>query len=107
MEPHVWSIIQGAESIVLSLLEAQDKVDSGNIWKKLVIPIPRDALFNEINEALFLAEEQLLDFAVSNFYSINPEPQSEDVATYYAKRTPEDSRIDPARSIEEQFDFIK
>ncbi|HGY9624955.1 formyltransferase family protein [Pseudomonas putida] len=106
--PHIWEVIAGAETIVLSLLEAKDKVDSGDIWKKLDVPIPRDALFHEINEAIFLAEEKLLDYAVKNFDIIVPTPQSDDdVATYYSRRVPENSRIDPERTIAEQFDLLR
>jgi len=33
--PHIWEILNGEETITLSLLEAGDKVDSGRIWKKM------------------------------------------------------------------------
>lgn len=56
MEPHIWAITNGAESVTLSLLEAEDKVDSGRIWKKMILAIPRHALWHEINESLFNAE---------------------------------------------------
>lgn len=105
--PHIWEIAQGAESIVLTLLEAQDPVDSGAIWQKLHIPIPKDALFDEINELLFQAEEKMLDFAVENFDNIQPVQQLEEGASYYPRRTPEHSRVDPAKSIEQQFDLLR
>lgn len=105
--PHVWGILQGAESITLSLLEAQDAVDSGAIWHKLNIPIPKDYLFSEINEALFSAEEKMLNFAVENFDLIQPVEQLSNEASYCRRRTPEDSRIDPVRSIEDQFDLLR
>jgi methionyl-tRNA formyltransferase len=34
--PHIWAITNGAESVTLSLLEAEDQVDSGRIWKKMI-----------------------------------------------------------------------
>lgn len=105
--PHIWEIVQGAEAIVLTLLEAQDEVDSGAIWHKLHIPIPRHALFDEINEALFLAEERMLNFAVENFEKIKPTTQPSDGATYYPQRLPGNSRVDPGLSIEEQFDLLR
>lgn len=106
--PHVWEIIGGAETITLSLLDAADSVDSGRIWKKLQIPIPKHALWDEINQALFEAEIDLIDFAVEHFDSVRPEPQDSTVdATYHPRRTPDDSRIDPHRNIAEQFDQIR
>ena len=39
--PHIWQILEGAEEIIISLLEAADKVDSGRIWKQLKFPVPK------------------------------------------------------------------
>lgn len=106
--PHVWEILGGATSLTVTLLEAADKVDSGRIWKKVTVPVPLHALWDEINELLFAAELDLIDFAVDNFRDITPTPQSDDVEpTYYRRRTPEDSRIDPNLSLSEQFDRLR
>ena len=51
--PHIWSVLNNEESIVLSLLEAESSVDTGKIWKKLIIKLDGSELFNEINEKLF------------------------------------------------------
>lgn len=106
--PHVWEIAQGAEEITLSLLEAEDKVDSGRIWKKLRIQVPRHALWDEINRLLFEAEIALLEFAVENFHVIEPQAQQDDGnASYYPRRTPQHSQVDPSKTIVEQFDLIR
>jgi methionyl-tRNA formyltransferase len=44
---------------------------------------------------------------VARFEQIEPRAQAADGATYYRKRTPEDSRIDPQRPIAEQFDLLR
>ena len=106
--PHIWEIASGATHMTLSLLEAQDKVDSGKIWKKLHIPVPPTALWNEINHLLFTAEVQLMDFALESFSRIEPRDQPADVEpTYFRLRTPNDSWIDPHRTIAEQFGLIR
>lgn len=106
--PHIWEIIGGAEEITLSLLEAKDKVDSGRIWRKVRLPIPKDALWDEINERLFCAEIELIDFAVREFSSIMPVEQDMSIEpTYYPRRSPSDSQIDPSQSIASQFDRIR
>ncbi len=106
--PHIWEILQGAEEITLSLLEAEDQVDSGRIWKKVRILIPKHALWAEINDLLFKAEIDLIDYAVHNFDRVEPLSQSDDVTpNYYPRRTPKDSLIDPRKSLQEQFDLIR
>lgn len=106
--PHVWEILTGSEVITLSLLEAEDKVDSGRVWQKLDIPVPKDALWDEINHLIFKGEIELINFAVQNLGSISPTLQKQTAyATYYPRRTPEDSRIDVNKSIAEQFDLIR
>lgn len=106
--PHIWEIVGGAEAITLSLLEAEDKVDSGRICKKQAIPIPKHALFDEINALLFAAEIDLIDFAVAHLEDIAPVAQATDVEpTYFRRRTPEDSRLDPDASLAAQFDQIR
>lgn len=106
--PHIWELSKGAQHITLSLLEAEDKVDSGRIWRKLQIPVPANALWDEINELLFSAELELIDYAVANAARVEPQEQPLGGDTpHYPRRTPNDSRIDPARSIAEQFDLIR
>lgn len=106
--PHIWRLIEGADEITLSLLEAEDKVDSGRLWKKLNFPIPKHALWDEINAHLFDAEIKLIDFAVSEFEQIRPTMQDPSIEpSYYPRRTPADSQIDPSQSIASQFDRIR
>lgn len=106
--PHIWEIVAGADKITLSLLEAEDKVDSGRIWKKKSIPIPKGALWNEINELLFDAEIELIDAAVQEFETIVPTLQDPNIEpNYYRLRTPSDSQIDPQQSIADQFNRIR
>jgi len=105
--PHIWSIINGEEKITLSLLEAADKIDSGDIWKKIKITIPNTALYEEINKLIFSAELELMDFAIENFLRIIPYEQPAIEPSYYSKRMPQDSEINIYKSIDEQFDLIR
>jgi methionyl-tRNA formyltransferase len=106
--PHIWQILDGAEEITLSLLEAEDKVDSGRIWKKLQIPIPKHALWDEINTSLFEAEIALIDYAVHNFGQLTPKIQDPNIQpNYYSRRKPSHSRIDPTLSIASQFNQLR
>ncbi|MGJ8648957.1 MAG: formyltransferase family protein [Opitutaceae bacterium] len=106
--PHIWKIVQGLGHFTVTLLEAEDKVDSGDIWHQVEVSVPQDALWDEINAQLFEAECLLMDFAAENFETVIPRPQDSNVEpTYYPKRTPADSEIDPNKSIADQFDLIR
>lgn len=106
--PHIWSIIEGAGEITLSLLEAEDQVDSGRIWQQISFPVAAHALWNEINANLFSAEMELLDYAVQNFANIQPRQQDPSIEpSYYPRRSPTDSNIDPEKSITSQFNNIR
>lgn len=106
--PHIWQIIGGAETITLSLLEAEDAVDSGRLWKQITFPLPKHALWDEINEILFAAEIELIDYAVNAFDAVIPTPQNKTIEpSYFPRRGPADSRVDPEGSIASQFDRIR
>ncbi|OUS07656.1 UDP-glucuronic acid dehydrogenase [Rhodobacterales bacterium 52_120_T64] len=106
--PHIWQIVEGATEITVSLLEAEDVVDSGDIWKKLAVHIPLNALWNEINHVIFEAELELMSFAIGQFDLVTPQTQEAAIApTYYSRRTPKDSKLDANLSIQDQFDQIR
>jgi len=106
--PHIWQILEGSKEVTCSLLEAEDKVDSGRIWKKVYFDVPPTALWDEINARLFAAELTLMDFAVMNFHTIQPKPQPIDIVpSYYPRRTPDDSMLNVDMSIRSQFDRIR
>lgn len=106
--PHIWEIVNGADHITLSLLEAEDKVDSGRIWAKQTIEVPNHALWDEINHLLFTAELGLIDLAVKNFGQLSPQHQPDLASTtYYPRRTSQDSQLDPHKTIAEQFNQMR
>lgn len=106
MSPHVWALIGGARELVLTLLDARDPVDSGDIWQQRRIPLQGGELYDEINAALFDAELELMSWAIDHCDGARPRPQSGE-PSFYRRRTPEDSRIDPQRPIAEQFDLLR
>lgn len=106
--PHIWQLLEGKTKITISLLEAGEAVDSGYIWKKLIVSVPKGALWDEINHIIFEAELALMDFAAQEFNLVTPQPQSDTVlSTYYRRRTPDDSKLNPNLSIRNQFDLIR
>jgi methionyl-tRNA formyltransferase len=104
--PLVWQLLEGRNDIVVTLLEAVDKVDGGAIWHQEKLHFAGHELVDEINAALFGAELALMNFAVANVKTIQPRPQ-EGKPSYYRRRTPEDSRLDPHRSLADQFNLLR
>ena len=105
--PLVWQIIEGSNSIPITLLEAEDKVDSGIIWEKRFVKLEGHETYNEINSKIFPEKIKLMDFAIEHFNDINPIPQANIEPTYFPKRMPKDSEIDVEKSISEQFDLLR
>jgi len=105
--PHIWDILDGKNELTLSLLEAKDSVDSGDIWKKKLIRLQGNELYNEINKLLFHAELELITWACENYQTCLPEKQSEETVSYHRKRTCEDSELDVSKSIKEQFNLLR
>lgn len=106
--PHIWEIIGGASEITLSLLEVAERLDSGDIWEKSKVQILETDLYDDINKKIFDAELLLMDFAVGNIEKIKPSKQDFSIkATYYKKRTPEDSELDIKKSIEGNFNLLR
>jgi methionyl-tRNA formyltransferase len=105
--PHVWAVVNGKNKLTLSLLEAEDKVDTGAIWKKVNITLDGSELYDEINKKLFDAELQLITWACENVDSVVPVLQDESATNYLRKRTPEDSEIDISQCLESQFNLLR
>lgn len=104
--PHIWSILDGADHLSVTLLDAADPVDSGSIWHQLRLPLVGNELHDEINAALFAAEIQLLQWAIENCQKTLPVPQTGE-PTYYRRRRPADSQIDVDMTLREAFDLIR
>lgn len=105
--PMVWTIVEGRNRVVVSLIEAADNVDTGAVWAKTSIELQGHEVFDEINTLYFSAIVDLLNTAVRDVETSQPVPQDDRQATWRRRRTLQDSRIDPEKSIAEQFDLLR
>jgi methionyl-tRNA formyltransferase len=106
MSPHVWQILEGQTELVVTLLEAADALDSGDIWHQQRVLVPRTALHDEIHTLLFEAELELMTWALVHNRTVQPRRQT-GVETIYRKRHPEDSRIDLGTSLGDAFNLLR
>lgn len=105
--PHVWAVLGGANQIIVKLLDAADPVDSGAIWLTTKFTLSGHELLPEIHTKLFAAELSLMNQVVEQFDSIKPVPQEGEPGLFMPKRLPEDSQLDPNKTIAEQFDLLR
>lgn len=106
MSPHIWQILQGQDRLVVTLLNAEDELDSGDIWHQELVRFDGTELHEEIHDRLFKAELTLMTWALEHCDSSTPRQQSGE-PTFFRKRSPEDSRIDPSRPLAESFDLLR
>ena len=104
--PLEWQIANGASNITVSLIAADDEIDAGPIFAQETFAVHRHELRTEIEEKLYAAELRLMNRAMAASPPLEFRPQ-EGAPTHYRRRTPDDSRLDPTRSISDQFDILR
>lgn len=105
--PVIWQVLEGRKKIMVTLLEAEDKVDTGHIWLQKPFTLEGHELYDEINKKHHDATLELMTEAIERYGEIKPRPQAVEGASYYPKRTPGDSRLDPDKSIAEQMGLLR
>lgn len=104
--PMTWQILEGKNTIFVSLFEAADKADSGNVYLRDYILLEGTELIDEWRELLgHKVNEMAIEF-INQLPNVKGEVQDGD-ASYYQKRTPEDSKLDVNKTIEEQFNLLR
>ena len=106
MSPHVWQILEGRTEVVVTLLEAVDALDAGDIWHQETMRIPRTALHDEIHATLFETELRLMTWALQHHATVQPRAQSGS-GSFYRKRNPGDSQIALCTPIGEAFNLLR
>ena len=106
--PLTWQILDGASRIPVTLFEATDEVDSGTIYAKRWINFGGHELINELRDLQGRLTQELCCWFVDNY----PNSLSEAVEQYgqesfYPRRRPEDSELDPNKTIAEQFNLLR
>lgn len=104
--PLTWQILEGKSEIPLTLFEATEKVDSGDIYIQDTIIFKGHELIDELHEKQGNKTiEMIMNFL--DFYPKIMARKQSGQQTFYAKRTPQDSRLDPKKTIEEQFGLLR
>lgn len=104
--PLTWQVLEGKNIIPVTLIEATENVDSGDIYAKEFIHLEGHELLDEIKNQQGLKTIKLINDFIENYPSVKATSQ-EGESTYYPKRTPKDSKLNINKSIKEQFNLLR
>ena len=107
--PLTWQIIEGKSEITITLFEAvPDKVDAGTIFLQKTMRFKGDELVDELRDIQAVATFDLcIDFVRMYPEIIKKGKAQVGTSSYYSKRKPKDSELDPRKSIIEQFNLLR
>lgn len=104
--PTTWQILEGKNEIPLTLFEAVDDVDAGEIYGEGGITLEGHELIHEVREKEGEAIIALALRFVDAYPNIPGRPQAGEESVY-PKRTPKDSELDPKKPLTELFNQLR
>ena len=104
--PLTYQILSGKNEIPVTLFEANEKIDGGNIYLKDVLVLDGDELIEEIRKKLTLVMFNLIRTFLEKADKIKGVPQHNN-GSYYPKRTQNDSKLDLDVPLRNQFNLLR
>ncbi len=104
--PLTWQILEGKNRIVLTLFEAADEVDSGAIYAQAELVFEGHELVDELRARLAAASNELVLRFAKMWPDVTPRAQHGE-PTFYARRRPVDSKLDPDRPLRDSFNLLR
>lgn len=104
--PIAWQILEGNNKIPISLFEANERVDAGDVYILDWIKLNGDELNDEIKHLQGIKTIEMVMKYVNNFNSIKGVPQSGQ-ETFYSRRSSLDSEININKTLNEQFNLLR
>jgi UDP-2,4-diacetamido-2,4,6-trideoxy-beta-L-altropyranose hydrolase len=106
--PLSWQILDNKNKIPVTLFEADEKVDSGVIYDQEWINLNGNELINDLRNLQAQATLKLCkNFIYSYPKNIATSRSQKGKESFYTKRTPKDSEINPEKNISEQFNLLR
>lgn len=106
--PLTWQILEGKNSIPIVLFEAVEELDSGPIYIRDILEFEGHELIDEMREKQGNKTVELCTLFINMYPDIILTAQPQDgSASFYPRRTPQDSRLDSRKSIAEQFNLLR
>lgn len=104
--PLTWMVIEGHKVFPVCLIEAEPEVDSGSVIYRDILGFEGHELIGEMRRTLGDAH-----LALCQRFMAEPTPPvgqaQRGEPSHFPRRRPEDSRLDPSKTIAEQFDLLR
>lgn len=106
--PLTWQILEGKNRIPITLFEAADEIDSGLIYAQRWIEFEGHELVDELREGQARATKEICQWFVDHYpESLSEAREQQGRESFYARRRPKDSELDPNKTIAEQFNHLR
>ncbi len=104
--PLAWQILEGKNKIPVSLFEAVERVDAGDVYLVDWIILEGHELNDEIKHLQGMITTRMIKEYLKTYPSAAGTPQSGD-DSYYPRRSAMDSELSVEKSVGEQFDLLR
>lgn len=105
--PANWMLENLETQFTISLLEMGDGVDEGRVMAQAEFEFPISGLWASFSNALEKAQFGLLKDAISGEIDFDSGVNQTGKGSYFRRRTPSDSKIDPSKSLKSQWGVIR
>ncbi len=106
--PMTWQILNGADRIPITLFEATATLDAGPIYLQHIIELEGTELVEEWRALQAKATVRLCLEWLDRYAVVSSEASvQQGEGSHYIRRRPDDSKLDPNRSLAEQFNLLR
>jgi UDP-2,4-diacetamido-2,4,6-trideoxy-beta-L-altropyranose hydrolase len=106
--PLSWQVLEGQNRIPVTLIEADDRVDSGPIYAQKWIEFEGHELIDELRNKQSDATLELCSAFVNEYpRSVQHATKQEGKESFYPRRRSADSRLNTNKTISEQFNLLR
>jgi len=103
--PIHWQVEEGSNDIVLTMFEMGDQADNGPVYLKHLLRLDGTELLPYIRLKILKAESDMIDTFLSKWPMTPAEQEGE--PSFYRKRNRDNQKLDPQKTIAEQFDKMR
>jgi methionyl-tRNA formyltransferase len=106
--PLIWQILERKKLIPITVFEASEEVDSGQIYFQKWISFDGSELVDELRKKQAQTSIILCSTFVNTYFDVIRKARPEHgISTYYPRRTPKDSKIDLDKTIRKQINLLR